>query len=220
MFVGDRGLDLQGAGKTRQSELRRLAREANEYGGAPVSGTLFKECLECSDAGVRPDDSFCQIDTRQFHDPERRKRLRELGGRDRTNHIGLSGPVLLGIAQDKHFGQWFFNQVLAVLAAVQAHRGPGCLHVVCFCRAGRHRSVAVASMLHRLLAKFTAWDVQIEHLASEQWRFQTCNSCRECSNPTGRNMADGRTARNLAEVSLRWALWHAARQSSGQRAPH
>jgi len=126
--------------------------------------------------------------------------------------------VLLGIAKDPRFGQWFFNQSLAVLAAAQAHSGPGRLHVICFCRTGRHRSVAAAAMLSRLLAKFTEWHVRTEHLADKQWQFQTCNSCDDCSNPTGSNRADMTAARDLAEVSLRWAVWQAARQSSG-RAP-
>lgn len=146
-------------------------------------------------------DSFYQIDARQFHDPDRR--------RSRVNHIGLSGPVLLGIAKDQAFGQWFFKHVLAVAAAAEALRG-GRLHVVCFCRAGRHRSVAVASLLEQLLAKFTAWTTRLEHLACHDWQWRTCNLCDKCRRPSGDDLFDAVRARQLAEVAFRWAFWRSA----------
>ena len=208
--VGEGGLSLEDCGPDRRRELLRLAQSANSFSSAPVRSTLFKELLECSYTGVGHDDVVHQMDTRQFHDPERCGR----GGRKGINHIGLSGPVLLRVAKDKAFGQWFFDQVRAVLAAAQAHRGPGRLHVVSFCRAGRHRSVAVATLLGRLLRQFTEWDVVTEHLARKFWMHGTCNNCEECNCPSGTNKDAGTHAEYLAEIPLQWAFWQAARASS------
>jgi hypothetical protein len=204
--VGGKGLNLRDASSDRRTDLISFARAADANPNAPAHATLLKECLECSGAGLERDDVVYQIDARPFHDPERRGR-----GRGSINHLGMSGPVLHGVATDPAFGQWFFNHVRAMLlAAAQAHRCRGRLHVVSFCRAGRHRSVAVASLLARLLTSLTDWEVRVEHLASDQWLWRTCNNCEQCRNPIGDSRNLGMHARVLAEVSLRWAFWQAA----------
>jgi len=105
--------------------------------------------------------------------------------------------------------------IVSAARALHSHSQPGRLHLVSFCRAGRHRFVAVASLLERLLAVFTAWGSWTEHLASHEWPYRTRNLCNSCLYPTGSNKEDGLRARRLAELSFRWAFADAADEPPG-----
>lgn len=204
--VGAGGLSLCNAGHRKRKELKWYAQAANVRTSAPVHDTLFRECLEFSGFEMRPEDRVVQIDTRPFHDPDR--------AWSDINHLGLSGPVLLGVASDRRFGAWFFDQMQRLLDEARALPDGGCLHVVSFCRAGRHRSVAVAALIEGLVLRHTAWCVQVDHLASHDWEFRTCNLCGECRRPTAQNLLDANRARALADVAFCWALWQCAHPGS------
>lgn len=200
--MGTGGLSLNGASGRQREELLLRAKTSNGRDGAPVLDVFFRDCLALSGLAAMPDDRVYQIDARPFHDPDH--------GRRRVSHFGLSGPMLLAMAEDPAFGRWFFDHVRAIAAEAQALRGSGRLHVVSFCRSGRRRSVALASLLEQLLAKFTSWPAMTENLASHAWQWRTCNLCDACRCPPGEHRRAGERARALAEASFRWAFWYAA----------
>ena len=202
--VGEGGLQLKSCTSGQRQELLRRAQESNRTTRSPVPSNFFKDCLQGSGKLIGANDEVYTIDARQFHDPNR--------SRSGTNHLGQSGPVMLGVAEDPTFGQWFFDHVLGIVSAARRLHGVDKLQVVSFCRAGRHRSVAVAALLEKLLGVFTEWTVRTEHLASWTWRLRTCNLCDECRRPTGTNQQARDRAIFLAQVSFCWAFLAAARQ--------
>ena len=154
------GLSLNCLSCVGRRELMFYAGLADTKHISPATPDLFKRSLIGSGVLANADDVFYEIDARPFHDPGR--------VRGRINHLGMSGPVMHGVTKDKTLGRWFFDHVLAILAAARDLRGSGRLHVVSFCRAGWHRSVAVASLLELLLTRFTRWTVHTEHLAAHK----------------------------------------------------
>ncbi len=103
------------------------------------------------------------LDCRGFPDP----------GRDRSqNHVGLHRDVIIGILRHVDwppFVQRAKDQIRGRAAALQEGT---VLTVVCYCRAGRHRSVAVAEIMHDLLSSgegWTAWAPLVVHFTYCQW---------------------------------------------------
>lgn len=58
------------------------------------------------------------------------------------------------------------------------------VHVIWFCNAGRHRSVAFATVFHKVLSGLTRWRCSVAHLSRKHWQYGCCDGCQECFNPT------------------------------------
>jgi len=116
------------------------------------------------------------VDTRAFSDPAQS---------DAGRHLGFHGAVLQGLVRSRrqHFGRFFSERVwapiLAALAAAPPSEQPVTVHVLSFCKSGRHRSVGIASLIWEV-ARLTRWDIQVDHLSASSWWLGTCNNCREC----------------------------------------
>ena len=151
-----------------------------------VRATFMEEACVSSGLGRGHMERWLEFDCRNFRDPERRR------GR---NHIGMNGFVLLKIAQHPQFEEFFSDVVRRIVV-----RGTGSgarhrkLHVVFFCKKGRHRSVAMAHLAAVALSELSNWSADTVHLADHAWPFETCNHCVECAHPRG----DARKAKQEA----------------------
>ena len=143
------------------------------------------------------------MDCRPFTDPERNRR-------GSVNHLGFHGSVLIQVAQHRHFRLEFSRLLEDISKAVARYKAQKQttegmprlqLHVVCFCKKGRHRSVATAVMLYQALHRCTDWAMTLRHHSGDDWakirygQGQTCNLCSECRAPRGESAA---TAHGIA----------------------
>ena len=81
----------------------------------------------------------------------------------------------------------FFGEALRriLLRGTGSGTRSGCLHVVFYCKKGRHRSVGLAYLAAIALSVLTNWGADTLHLADHAWQFDTCNNCHSCARPTG-----------------------------------
>ena len=122
-------------------------------------------------------DVHYMIDCRPITDPNHDKRLR--------GHIGLHPDILMAIGAHELFGQILVgvHDMLQALTPADV-----VLRIVCYCRSGRHRSVAVATLLAHVLphALPTTANVVVQHASKWAWaggarQQPTCQgACLEC----------------------------------------
>ena len=61
---------------------------------------------------------------------------------------------------------------------------PIVVHVIWLCNAGRHRSVAFATVLHKVISGLTRWRCNEAHISRKHWHYRCCDGCQECVHPT------------------------------------
>lgn len=132
-------------------------------------------CFLVSGGFAAPGDRTVAVDTRVFKDPA--------GGAGK--HLGFHGAVLQGLVRSRcNFGKFFKERVWSVIldaVAAGPRQGPQTIHVLSFCKSGRHRSVGIASLIREVARADTAWDVQLRHLSDSEWWHETCGVCSMCT---------------------------------------
>ena len=80
------------------------------------------------------------------------------------------------------FSDWLVEHFCKPLLDILQKGNANTIEVLCYCKSGRHRSVAVAQML--ALAMPAGYDVKMEHYAKPQWRWSLANCgrqvCQDC----------------------------------------
>jgi hypothetical protein len=194
------GLMFVGAGRLRPVSAA-MADEGNRAGKGHrfVRATFMQEAFVSAGLAHAVEHRFLEFDCRQFRDPERRH------GR---NHIGLNGFVLLKIARNSLFEGFFGDAMRRIVV-----RGTGSgatkrsqLHVVFYCKKGRHRSVAMAYLAAVALSVLSNWSASTVHLADHAWPFETCNNCEECARPRGEAQKAKQEATRIAIAVARKAV--------------
>ena len=115
------------------------------------------------------------FDSRCFTDPHRPRGV---------NHVGTDLAVLQGVVRHPRFSAWWRAKATHVANALFTHlaatepTGAGPTFAF-FCRKGRHRSVAMATLLTELLLA-RGWVVEVCHFHQDFWEFGTCNQCAAC----------------------------------------
>ena len=115
------------------------------------------------------------FDSRCFTDPHRPRGV---------NHVGTDLAVLQGVVNHPRFETWWKAKTTHIANVLFTHlaatpppaAGPT---FAFFCRKGRHRSVAMATLLTELLLA-RGWTVEVCHFHQEFWEFGTCNQCASC----------------------------------------
>ncbi|MCP4243149.1 MAG: hypothetical protein GY772_21555, partial [bacterium] len=137
---------------------------------------LTNALMDCGQ--VEGEDAVIPVDTRMFHDPAAR--------REGRGHIGVHPSVVGPVVGHAYFPQ-FVRSVKTAIA--RADRGtPSTIVLAVFCTSGRHRSVAVATVLAEILTVHEKREVRVSHLCSwgGLWlRSGNCGgplSCAECGN--------------------------------------
>ena len=90
-------------------------------------------------------------------------------------HIGWNGDILVELLRvDK-----FRDMLARIVSLAWSHR---IVHIVMYCRAGKHRSVAAACLMQNLLLMINPnMSVVTEHLEKNTWGGSTCEGqCDEC----------------------------------------
>ena len=113
---------------------------------------------------------------------------------DRGNHIGTATRILRNvIAHDSKMVRGLFDQ-----AAQQLIERPETTDIFCVCEWGKHRSVAVATLLIQALKKFSEqWKISGPvYLAQPHWGLRYCGvkRCCECDNDNDDKQRAYRTA--------------------------
>ena len=112
-------------------------------------------------------------DCRQFADPAKEKGCRSLCG-----HVGWHPQIMSNIANHRNFPgfiRWIKKELELKLLKSDEVR------IACFCKSGRHRSVAITRFLKHLVTK-QGWACSVKHFAEESghWNRLCLNNCREC----------------------------------------
>ena len=122
------------------------------------------------------------LDARCFIDPK---------ADDIINHIGVHPEIIQRIIGHRHFYNYFRDAKQEWNRAVAYHndKQPGSpLHLVVaiYCRAGKHRSVAVAECLRHVATAVEGFSVdEVCHLSKPRWNRRLCKGdCEECRTST------------------------------------
>ena len=123
------------------------------------------------------------FDTRVFRDPD---------GRGEVNHLGMHPKVLERLIQHHQVGP-FLSSTWRKVEEVMRHRHDSVDEMyavptfVFYCNKGRHRSVAMATILEHCLNQI-GYKVKTIHLMREFWQLETCNECIECRTMTQKKL--------------------------------
>ena len=124
------------------------------------------------------------------------RNLRDPGAGPLKHHIGLHSTIQLRIL-GRHWDA-FKNMLdaarLFCLARASTHPGP--VKVAFACRAGRHRSVAMAAMVGHVFEHTLGWSVQVKHVQLEANPHKGCR-CMSCSGPAIREAVAEKLSRAL-----------------------
>lgn len=112
------------------------------------------------------------VDARRFPDPD---------AYSLTRHIGVHHEIIARLVRHRNFPRWFkgVKQQFLDLAGATAS-----MSMAIYCKAGKHRSVAGATILEHCLRE-EGWDCSLRHLSQTQWNKKYCcqGLCEECRNP-------------------------------------
>ncbi len=168
------GVELLAVSHWRSESAQRLARLAKGKGrgrglGPEVPLDVVASALaECG--AVDSAENVIVLDCRGFADPERQ--------RSAVNHIGLFPQHVASFVAHPEFPHFIRAAKRAILAALGLG-GP--FTIACFCKKGRHRSVAAALVIRTCLRERTEVDIlSLDHLAAEFWCRGTCDCCSVC----------------------------------------
>jgi hypothetical protein len=194
-FVGmkDFGGQVRGAQSEVFKEVNRLA---HTHGVAPPG--LVRRCF---DAAGWAGHMIVPVDCRMFFDPA-----------GHTGHVGLHSRVVEGVVRHPEFAAWMAGVVRGIDSHVQEAASQGTpargLRVVVafYCKSGRHRSVAAASLVAGCIATSDFERLGLvfgdtTHLARGFWGGRMCNGCAECHEIDRRKRMAQDTARRLWRAS-------------------
>lgn len=177
--------------RERLKEFQRL------YKGASVPLKQWQELLACKNRReAEPPWSktaLVAVDCRVFQDP----------GKKIKNHLGFHPTIMEGLMRQRawieqgsadvgdsrarqgyylSFKEWLERFVCAPLKAVLQEGKHRTIEVLCYCRSGRHRSVAVSQLLAHAIPH--GYEVRMEHYAKHAWQWQlgSCShgDCQAC----------------------------------------
>ncbi|CAE7223379.1 unnamed protein product [Symbiodinium sp. CCMP2592] len=153
---------------------------ATSKGDRAVDHNALVEMLREVDVFPRNTTEHVALDTRVFHDPRNKNTLRD--------HIGYHPEIIRMVAESET--TWFHEFVRFVRRAVRAaqekdipagqRRSVG---VLCFCKSGNHRSVAMAFLLQHALQNSNIIEaVQCAHVTemAGNWAERQCGPCDIC----------------------------------------
>lgn len=112
-----------------------------------------------------------------------------------TRHCGEHSGIIESVVQNKRELARIFEFVQSRLDARKGEE----LGIVCFCRQGRHRSVAVARILFAIFSSFVPLTLQPVHLSKHGWK-HLCSTCRECD-------AKDYDERKKASIEVARTIW-------------
>ena len=104
-------------------------------------------------------------------------------------HLGFNAGVQTHLVNDAMFPNFIASLWSEVVAAAEelpvGGESPAPLEVgvVCYCKVGKHRSVAVADLLAHTCGTLTSWKIVTGHLEQSKWVTSSCNWCRDCRCP-------------------------------------
>ncbi|CAE7679347.1 unnamed protein product [Symbiodinium sp. CCMP2592] len=153
---------------------------ATSKGDRAVDHNALVEMLREVDVFPRNTTEHVALDTRVFHDPGNKNTMRD--------HIGYHPEIIRMVAESQT--TWFHEFVRFVRRAVRAaqekdipagqRRSVG---VLCFCKSGNHRSVAMAFLLQHALQNSNIIEaVQCAHVTemAGNWAERQCGPCDIC----------------------------------------
>lgn len=121
-------------------------------------------------------------DARDFPDPD---------ARGLTWHTGHNHVIIARIVRHRNFRRWLRGFSLKFFEACRdkagsdtgSGDGPVALAIAVYCKSGKHRSVATALILKRILTT-EGWHCDaIRHLSEKRWERSCRGRCEECTQP-------------------------------------
>ena len=146
-------------------------------GGLLDQNDLREAIADYCIATKRPVGDVHVFDSRCFMDPHRPD----------VNHVGTDLAVLRGVVSHPRFPAWWRAKATHIADVLFTHLAPPPWTPLLaagptfafFCRKGRRRSVAMATLLTELL-RAHGWEVEVCHFHQDYWQFGTCNQCATC----------------------------------------
>ena len=181
---------------------------------------LLIEMLREVDLFPRNSTEQVALDTRVFHDPFSSNTLRD--------HVGYHPEIIRMVAESKPSWFRFFVRFVrrAVRLASEADVPAGqrrSVAVLCFCKSGNHRSVAMAFLLQHALQHSSLIEaVQCAHVTemAGNWADRQCGPCDICrGQPDQANTAHDdmlRQARHRARSALEACIPKRVNERRGQ----
>ena len=114
-----------------------------------------------------------------FPDPDREH---QQGNRRGLNHLGMSARILSNMVQSSYWDASIFEAHQQLMQLIQQAEQTGRREVTyaVVCRSGRHRSVAFAWLLSKILPQVGIRCGNLVFTAQHTWPRATCNMCEEC----------------------------------------
>lgn len=134
-------------------------------GRTGISGQSFFRGLWAEAPGPCGDYDY-YVDCTGFHDPQRDRKLQ--------SHIGTHDEMVKRVAEHQDF-DWHLRALANFFNKSQEDE----LRIGVFCKAGRHRSVAMAFLLSKALAQLHC-EVKVAYLEQENNWTGLCTDCSFC----------------------------------------
>lgn len=152
---------------------------ANSKGERAVDHNLLMEMLREVDLFPRNSTERVALDTRVFHDPRNSNTLRD--------HVGYHPEIIRMVADKTTLLHEFVRFVRRAVRVAQEADVPAgqrrSVAVLCFCKSGNHRSVAMAYLLQYALQNSSIIEaVQCAHVTemAGNWADRQCGPCDIC----------------------------------------
>ncbi len=179
---------LYGVFKCREPVVRRVSAY---QGNMPNEQEVMDALSMC---GWNPALSLCALD---FHDP---------AATADKSHVGTNARIIHSILRHEDRLDAVLTSVqdfLEQLSPEEARSRDAAPVLATWCKSGRHRSVALATILQHCLEACGA-TVELVHLMEWYWRHPQCGMCRECRI----DLPDDERASALDRALGRWwDLW-------------
>ncbi|CAE7232171.1 unnamed protein product, partial [Symbiodinium sp. CCMP2456] len=153
---------------------------ATAQGERTVDQNLLVDMLREVDLFPRDSTEHVVLDTRVFHDPFSSNTLRD--------HVGYHPEVMRMVSESKpnwfHFLVRFVRRAVRLASEADVPAGQRrSVAVLCFCKSGNHRSVAMAYLLQHALQHSSLIEaVQCAHVTemAGNWADRQCGPCDIC----------------------------------------
>ena len=141
----------------------------------PIPDVLMRRA--CIEVGiVRRHDFTLLLDCRPFHDPA--------AHRDHlVEHVGSHATHVERLVNHRKFGRWLETLKLGWERALSEAAAGSTVVIVCYCAAGRHRSVACALIASHLFEVTTGMPVPetVDHACRHHWARLCGPQCQWCT---------------------------------------
>ncbi len=148
----------------------------------------------CIEAGIVKRREFVWVlDCRAFNDPEAR---RERG------HVGLHPRIVEKVVTHRKFSRWLVNLKVGWARAMNDAAKGSTVVLLCYCKSGRHRSVACALIAGHLFEVTTGMPAPetVDHVCRQHWARLCGPQCRWCT------VADEERDMALKQAREQWGV--------------